>query len=389
MNKQDQTLGRKVGVIVSAFLLVATTALFINSAPALGQGQDAPGDEVQITGAVKNVKSGSANHIALITVFNSAGTPIIECHGALISPTYVLGSSSCADTPGAARTLITLGASNVSKPKKWDFENRSAVSTVTHPMAGDATWGSYAYEMALFKLSKASTRRPLILGANSLTADSKSGVLQGYGPSTTRGNDGGILRQGKVSFSSRARTIDIFGRASIPTSGAPFADMILSEGASSSHVKSCDDPGAPVITNVKGKPTLLALASRQFIYQGFGICNDAADEYFHVYFNVTSPQNAKWIKDVVGKTGPAKDAKCAGKWATIFGTNGADTMFGTAGSDVMFGFKGNDILNGGAGKDRVCGSGGADVLIGGAGKDICDGGKQKDRAKQCEKKKKL
>ncbi len=383
-------MGRKFGAIAAAFLLVATTALFINSAPASGQTADAPGDTAQITGAAKAVKPGTANHIALLTVFNAAGSPILECHGVLISPTWVLSSSSCADAPGAARTLVTLGATNVAKPIKHDFENRVAVDSVKHPQADDATWGSYAYEMALYKLNSASTRRPALLGATALTTADGSGTLQGYGPSTSRGSDGGTLRSGKVDFSTRARTIDIFGKVGLSTNNAPFADFILSEGASSTHVKSCDDPGAPVITNVKGKPTVLALASRQFVYQGFGICNDAIDEYFHFYFNVTSPTNSKWITSVVGKTGPARDAKCAGKPATIFGTNKADKMVGTSGADVMVGLNGNDILNGANGKDRICGGKGVDALIGGKGKDICDGGKQKDRKpQQCEKKKKI
>lgn len=389
MNNQDQTHGRTAGAIASAFLLLVTTVIFLTVAPAAGEGADAPGDSVHITGAARNVKAGTANHIALITVFNSAGTPVLECHGALVSPTYVLGGSACVDTPGAAGTVVTLGATNVAKLKNGDFENRSVIQSTIHPMASEATWGSYAYEMALYKLDVASTRRPATLGANTLTTESGSGMLQGYGPTATRGSDGGTLRQGNVSFSSRARTIDIMGEVDLSTAGAPFADMILSDGAASSHVKSCDDPGAPVITTANGKTTLLALASRQYVYSGFGICNDAIDEYFHFYFNVTSPTNANWINSVVGKTGPARDAKCGGKWATIFGTDGADRIVGTTGADVIFGFKGNDTLLGGKGKDRLCGSGGVDTLNGGKGNDICDGGKQKDIAKQCEKKKKI
>ncbi len=384
---------RKLGVIASAFLLVMTAALFIDSAPASGDTSDAPGDTAQITGATKAVKPGTANHMALITVFNGSNQPILECHGVLISPTWVLGSSGCADTPTGERTLVTLGATNVSKPVKFDFENRAAVQAVKHPNADDAAWGSYAYEMALYKLNKASTRRPAILGANNLSAAGKSGSLQGYGPTVTRGSDGGTLRQGKVSFGSRAHVLDIFGKVGLNPSGAPLADFILSTGAESNHVKSCDDPGAPIITNQKGKPVLLGLASRQYIFTasfGSPVCNDAAGDFVHFYFNVTSPTNSKWIKSVVGKTGPAKDVKCAGKPATIFGTSGVDKIVGTAGADVIVGLNGNDILNGAGGKDRLCGGSGVDALIGGAGKDICDGGKQKDRKpQQCEKKKKI
>ncbi len=388
MTENTHSWGRKLGTIASAFVLIASMALFIQTTPASGQGS--AGDTAQITGDTKAVKPGTANHIALITVLNSSNSPMLECHGVLISPTYVLGSSGCADVPGAARTLVTLGATNVAKPIKHDFENRTAVSSVVHPNANDAAWGSYAYEMALYKLNKASTRRPAILGAASRTQANDSGVLQGYGPSTSRGDDGGILRQGKVDFASRARTVDIMGRVGLPTSTAPFADFILSDGAASSHVKSCDDPGAPVITTVGGRPHVLAIASRQFVFQGVGICNDAIDEFFHFYFNVTSPTNSEWITSVVGKTGPANDVKCAGKPATIFGTNGADVIFGTSGNDFIVGLRGNDIINGVRGKDRLCGGNGVDALIGGAGKDICDGGSQKDRSpRQCETKKKI
>ena len=104
-------------------------------------------------------------------------------------------------------------------------------------------------------------------------------------------------------------------------------------------------------------------------------------------------------------------ASCAGKRATIVGTDGADTLTGTGGKDVIAALGGNDRVKAGGGNDRVCGGpgkdrlsgqggkdklkgqagrdrlrggGGKDTLKGGPGKDTCVGGPGKDKAK-CEK----
>jgi uncharacterized delta-60 repeat protein len=88
--------------------------------------------------------------------------------------------------------------------------------------------------------------------------------------------------------------------------------------------------------------------------------------------------------------GSAKNAKCAGKKATIIGTNGKNKLKGTkkrdvidalGGKDQVKGLKGNDLICGGKGKDKLLGGPGKDKLLGEAGKDILLGGPGKDKVK--------
>jgi uncharacterized delta-60 repeat protein len=96
----------------------------------------------------------------------------------------------------------------------------------------------------------------------------------------------------------------------------------------------------------------------------------------------------------------AANSKCAGKKATIVGTNGKDKLKGTkkrdvisagkgkdtvkglGGNDLICGGKGKDKLLGGPGKDKLLGGPGKDKLIGGPGKDKLNGGAGKDSVKQ-------
>lgn len=70
--------------------------------------------------------------------------------------------------------------------------------------------------------------------------------------------------------------------------------------------------------------------------------------------------------------------KCAGKDATVVGTNGANVLNGTAGADVIVGRGGNDTLNGKSGNDVLCGSGGNDAFRGGNGNDTLRGAGGRD-----------
>lgn len=90
------------------------------------------------------------------------------------------------------------------------------------------------------------------------------------------------------------------------------------------------------------------------------------------------------------KACPAAAAVCAGKTATITGTNGNDTLKGTPGADVIAGLGGNDVIKGLAGNDTICGGPGKDKLLGGSGndkllgqggKDTLKGGPGKDKLK--------
>ena len=62
-------------------------------------------------------------------------------------------------------------------------------------------------------------------------------------------------------------------------------------------------------------------------------------------------------------------ARCAGRAATVIGSNGRDRLKGTAKADVIVGLGGNDVIEALGGDDLVCGGAGADALKGGAGAD--------------------
>ena len=102
---------------------------------------------------------------------------------------------------------------------------------------------------------------------------------------------------------------------------------------------------------------------------------------------------------------PVLPVFCAGKVATIVGTDQRETLRGTPGNDVIAALggndrvvagRGNDIVCGGSGndrllgdrgRDRLLGQGGSDKLKGGRGRgDLCDGGDGRDRsARSCER----
>ena len=63
------------------------------------------------------------------------------------------------------------------------------------------------------------------------------------------------------------------------------------------------------------------------------------------------------------------NVRCAGRLATIVGTNKRDVLRGTRGRDVIAGLGGNDRILGLGGNDIICGGPGRDVIVGGAGND--------------------
>jgi len=73
-----------------------------------------------------------------------------------------------------------------------------------------------------------------------------------------------------------------------------------------------------------------------------------------------------------------KVPRCAGKKATIVGTNRADKLKGTRRNDVIVTLGGNDKVDGGAGNDLICAGDGNDNVKGGTGKDRLYGQNGKD-----------
>jgi uncharacterized delta-60 repeat protein len=98
-----------------------------------------------------------------------------------------------------------------------------------------------------------------------------------------------------------------------------------------------------------------------------------------------------------GGGGKGKTLRCAGKRATVIGTNrknrlkgtkradviaglgGNDKIDGRGGNDVICAGDGNDSVAGGDGKDRLYGQNGKDTLKGGTGNDSLDGGSGNDK----------
>jgi Ca2+-binding RTX toxin-like protein len=71
--------------------------------------------------------------------------------------------------------------------------------------------------------------------------------------------------------------------------------------------------------------------------------------------------------------------RCAGKQATIIGTNAKDKLKGTKKKDVIAALGGKDLVKGKSGNDLICGGKGNDKLLGGKGKDKLLGGPGKDK----------
>ena len=89
-----------------------------------------------------------------------------------------------------------------------------------------------------------------------------------------------------------------------------------------------------------------------------------------------------------GNGGNGRAPRCAGKTATIVGTNARDRLKGTSradvivglgGNDTISGLGGNDVICGGAGNDKISGGGGSDRTYGEAGNDTLSGGDGKDK----------
>ena len=70
---------------------------------------------------------------------------------------------------------------------------------------------------------------------------------------------------------------------------------------------------------------------------------------------------------------------CAGKRATLIGTDGDDELVATDRSDVIVGFGGADRIEGLGGDDFICGGPGNDLIYGGLGRDSIFGDEGDDR----------
>lgn len=376
----------KAGAIVAVLALVLSTFALSTGTPA---SAEAPSDiSSQVAGKSKTVKTGAANYVALVFSANAAGQTSRECHGALISPQWVLASANCRSAGVGENLFVSIGATNFAKNKDADFDLKAISQVVDHPLASDR-WAARAYDMALYKLDSKTNRRPAVVGA----LPGNKATVYDYGPTTTAGTNGGVLRKGTASIVGNDSLLEVLRQVDGDTSTAPVDHMMMQRATPGSEAKPCLAAGAPLITEIKGVPTVVGIANELAIVGSNNrtdACGLALGEYIHFYHRLSGKTTTDWIKSTVGKTGPAKDKKCRGKLATLFGTNASETITGTNGNDVIFAANGNDKIVGGKGADTLCGGGGNDLLVGGKGKDICDGGSGNDKAKKnCETKKKI
>ena len=109
-------------------------------------------------------------------------------------------------------------------------------------------------------------------------------------------------------------------------------------------------------------------SSRDHLYQGFPAGDDLHD-------------NARTLNGTAPTVALFRSAApvCAGRTATIVGTEGADEIQGTGGADVIHALGGDDVVTGLAGDDVICGGGGNDTIVPGAGTDEVYGGGGNDR----------
>jgi len=85
------------------------------------------------------------------------------------------------------------------------------------------------------------------------------------------------------------------------------------------------------------------------------------------------------IQAKFGLSPPSATVSCAGRPATVVGSERRDVLRGTARADVIAAEGGNDVVRGLGANDRLCGGDGKDKLIGGPGNDRLLGGPGNDR----------
>ncbi len=101
--------------------------------------------------------------------------------------------------------------------------------------------------------------------------------------------------------------------------------------------------------------------------------------------NVTSPtpdpQQANNSASAQTTVANPKPVTCAGRRATVIGTDADDDLTGTGGVDVIAALGGNDTVDALGGEDFVCGSGGNDKIKGAGKADTLRGGGGDDKIK--------
>lgn len=99
--------------------------------------------------------------------------------------------------------------------------------------------------------------------------------------------------------------------------------------------------------------------------------------------SVTRKLPLLWVMSIAVLGAPAVGAgetkECAGKTATIVGTNGDDVLHGTNNRDVIVALAGADEITGEGGNDLICSNKGSDDVIGGPGSDDLYAGRGTDR----------
>jgi len=260
--------------------------------------------------------------------------------------------------------------------------------------------------------------------ADRLTGDSAANVLRGgAGDDVLEGRAGADQLNGEqgadaVSYAGSATAVNIdLARTTQPTdadklfsvedvTGSRFGDSLagnavsnrIDAGAGADTVSAGD--GADRIAARDGENDQVScgagadsvVSDRRSLDAVNADCDsvDALAEPFEPVGQAAGPPPA-----AEGPGSPKKVVpRCAGKRATIVGTEKRDVLRGTRRADVIVALggndridagRGNDVVCAGAGSDRVDGGAGRDRLFGGSGRDRCGGGSGRDRAAGCER----
>ena len=177
-------------------------------------------------------------------------------------------------------------------------------------------------------------------------------------------------------------TLTVTNAGPDPASGVEVSDKLpgaLDFVSATASQGTCDDKGKTVTcelgTLANGDSATVTIRTKPT--KAGNVSNTATVSTVDTDAYAENDSDTETTKVTAGSTPPAIP-ECAGKAATIVGTNADDTLTGTPGRDVIVGLGGDDTITGLEGKDILCGTGGADLIKGGADDDIVKGQRGKD-----------